>query len=37
MTTEPELNAMSDAWLRWSESPGAFWARFWCETVGWVG
>ena len=26
---------MSDAWLRWSESPGAFWARFWCQAVGW--
>ena len=37
LATEAELNAMSEAWLRWSESPGAFWARFWCQAVGWAG
>jgi ubiquinone/menaquinone biosynthesis C-methylase UbiE len=36
VATETELNAMSDAWLRWSESSAAFWARFWCQAVGWV-
>ena len=37
LATEVKLNAMSEAWLRWSESPGAFWARFWCQAVGWAG
>jgi ubiquinone/menaquinone biosynthesis C-methylase UbiE len=37
LATESQLDAMSDAWLRWSESPGAFWARFWCQAVAWAG
>jgi ubiquinone/menaquinone biosynthesis C-methylase UbiE len=37
LATEAQLDAMSDAWLRWSESPGAFWARFWCQAVGRAG
>jgi ubiquinone/menaquinone biosynthesis C-methylase UbiE len=36
LASEEELDAMSDAWLRWGESPGAFWARFWCQAVGWA-
>lgn len=32
--TEAELAAVSEAWKRWGEHPGAFWARFWCEAVG---
>jgi SAM-dependent methyltransferase len=37
LASEVELDTMGDAWLRWSESPGAFWARFWCQAIGWVG
>jgi ubiquinone/menaquinone biosynthesis C-methylase UbiE len=33
---DTQLDAMSEAWLRWSESPGAFWARFWCQAVAWA-
>jgi ubiquinone/menaquinone biosynthesis C-methylase UbiE len=36
LTTEPDLDAMSEAWLRWSKSPGAFWARFWCQAIAWA-
>ena len=36
LATEEQLDAMSESWLRWSESPGAFWARFWCQAVGWA-
>jgi ubiquinone/menaquinone biosynthesis C-methylase UbiE len=28
------LSAMAAAWRTWGQSPGAFWARFWCEAVG---
>jgi SAM-dependent methyltransferase len=34
--SDTQLDAMSEAWLRWSESPGAFGARFWCQAVGWA-
>jgi len=36
VATPEELTAISEAWRRWSEAPGAFWARFWCQAVGWV-
>jgi ubiquinone/menaquinone biosynthesis C-methylase UbiE len=36
LTTEAGLNAISDAWRRWSESPGALWARFWCQAVAYA-
>lgn len=31
-----ELRAMSRAWTRWGQDPGAFAARFWCEAVAWA-
>jgi hypothetical protein len=37
LTTQDQLYAMSEALLRWSKAPGAFWARFWCQAVGWAG
>jgi hypothetical protein len=36
LTNEAALEQMADAWLRWGQSTGAFWARFWCQAVGWV-
>lgn len=35
VTTHEELRAVSDAWHTWSQHPAAFWARFWCQAVGW--
>jgi ubiquinone/menaquinone biosynthesis C-methylase UbiE len=35
VTTREELRAVSGAWRAWSQHPGAFWARFWCQAVGW--
>jgi ubiquinone/menaquinone biosynthesis C-methylase UbiE len=37
LASDVELDEMSDAWHRWSGSPGAFWARFWCQAIGWAG
>lgn len=34
--TADSLAAMADAWREWSQTPGAFLARFWCEAVGWA-
>jgi SAM-dependent methyltransferase len=34
--TVDELEEMSQAWLAWSESPGAFATRYWCEAIGWA-
>jgi hypothetical protein len=34
--TADELEEMSQAWLAWSEFPGAFVARFWCEAIAWA-
>jgi hypothetical protein len=34
LATETELDAMTEAWLRWGESEGAFWASFWCQAIG---
>jgi SAM-dependent methyltransferase len=36
LATAGDLDEMADAWLRWGGSPGAFWARFWCQAVGWA-
>jgi SAM-dependent methyltransferase len=30
------IAAMAAAWRGWSERPGAFWARFHCEAIGWA-
>ncbi|MEX2225303.1 MAG: methyltransferase domain-containing protein [Dehalococcoidia bacterium] len=35
IATRDEMDAMSNAWRAWSTHPGAFWARFHCEAVGW--
>jgi SAM-dependent methyltransferase len=32
-----EMAAIAAAWRRWGESPGAVFAGFWCEALGWVG
>lgn len=34
LATEQEMDAMGEAWQRWGDSPGAFWARFWCQAIG---
>ena len=34
--TAAELEEMAAAWREWSEMPGAFLARFWCEAIGWA-
>jgi ubiquinone/menaquinone biosynthesis C-methylase UbiE len=34
LATEAELDAMAEAWLRWGQSEGAFWASFWCQAIG---
>lgn len=30
-----EMLAISEAWRRWGQHPGAFAARFWCQALGW--
>lgn len=30
------MAAMSAAWVAWGRQPGAFFAGFWCEAVGWA-
>jgi len=35
LATGDELSAMSEAWRAWGGDAGAFWARFWCQAVGW--
>ena len=37
LATEADCDAMGDAWVRWSESPAAFWASFWCQAIGFAG
>ena len=32
--TSADLEASAQAWRAWGASPGAYWARFWCEAVG---
>ncbi len=36
LATSAELTAMASAWREWGAHPGAFWARFWCEAIGWA-
>jgi ubiquinone/menaquinone biosynthesis C-methylase UbiE len=36
LATRLEAKTFSAAWQRWPHEPGAFWARFWCESVGWL-
>jgi ubiquinone/menaquinone biosynthesis C-methylase UbiE len=31
-----DVAAMSTAWLEWGRQPGAFFAGFWCEALGWA-
>ena len=31
----PAIDQVKAAWQAWGESPQAFWARSWCEAVGW--
>ena len=30
-----EVDRVNAAWKAWGENPDAFWARSWCEAVGW--
>lgn len=30
-----EIDKIKVAWQEWGENPNAFWARSWCEAVGW--
>ena len=30
-----EIDKIKAAWQEWGENPDAFWARSWCEAVGW--
>jgi SAM-dependent methyltransferase len=34
LATQAELDGMAEAWLRWGQSEGAFWATFWCQAIG---
>ncbi len=34
ISTTVEMLAVSEAWKRWGQHPGAFAARFWCQAVG---
>jgi ubiquinone/menaquinone biosynthesis C-methylase UbiE len=34
--TREEMLEVSAAWREWSKAPGAFWATFWCQAVGWA-
>jgi hypothetical protein len=34
LATEPEVQAMREAWLEWAESPSAFASFTWCRAVG---
>jgi SAM-dependent methyltransferase len=34
--TRSELADIRDAWLAWGAEPGAFFAGFWIEAIGWV-
>ena len=34
--TPAELAAIGEEWLAWGRQPGAFFAGFWCEAIGWV-
>lgn len=36
IASESEVAAMAAAWRVWGRDPGAYWARFWCEAIGWV-
>ena len=36
LATAGDLAEMAAAWRTWGSEPGAFWARFWCQAVGWV-
>ena len=31
-----DMASATDAWARWGEQPGAFFAGFWCEALGWA-
>jgi ubiquinone/menaquinone biosynthesis C-methylase UbiE len=35
LATASDLDAMSQAWLEWSESPDAYLAFAWCRALGW--
>ena len=35
-STAAEMAAIADAWRSWGASPGAFFAGFWVEALGWV-
>lgn len=35
LATSSDLQAASVAWRRWGATPGAMWARFWCQAVAW--
>ena len=34
LATKDELNAMKEAWIKWSESPDAYAAFAWCRAIG---
>jgi SAM-dependent methyltransferase len=36
LATAEEMTAMSAAWAAWGRQPGAFYAGFWCEVIGWA-
>lgn len=31
-----ELTAIAAAWRAWAAHPGAYWATFWCQALGWI-
>jgi len=36
LATADQMAAMSVAWTAWGRHPGAFFAGFWCEAIGWT-
>lgn len=35
LASREETAAMAAAWREWGASPGAYWATFWCQALGW--
>ncbi len=35
LASAADLGAISGAWRAWGTDAGAFWARFWCQAIGW--
>jgi ubiquinone/menaquinone biosynthesis C-methylase UbiE len=34
--TREEMLEIAAAWREWAKTPGAYWAAFWCQALGWA-